>query len=295
MTHTTPWGEIPDDGIVRIGAHTYAYYGPRTVFSNSAIVVGDAATLVFDANDAWCGRHLRASVERYGAGRPLRYLVLSHTHSDHAHGAQFFAPPARVLAREWATQRLAYWAGQDLQPFVEETPQYAEEYRTLRIVVPDEIVEDVRRLDLGGVHVRLEPVAPAHTPADLLGVVEEDGLALCGDLLFSRCAAYIGSGSLAGSLAALDHLQRLGASVYLPGHGPACGPEAIQAMAAFLVDLREAVRVGRSEGLSDEPLVEDVKRRMSRWHDLPFFHEPWMMPDNVPAVVRELEGGSTQG
>lgn len=152
MPHTTPWGELPDDG----------------------------AVLVFDANDLWCGRHLRAAVDHYGTGRPLRYLILSHTHSDHAHGAQFFAPPARVLARAWAQQRLAYWAEQDLQPFVDETPQYAEEYRTLRIVIPDEAVEEVRRLDLGGVHVRLEPMASAHTEGDLVGVVEEDGVALCG-------------------------------------------------------------------------------------------------------------------
>lgn len=59
-------------------------------------------------------------------------------------------------------------------------------------------------------------------------------------------------------------------------------------MEAFLVDLREAVP-GKAQGLSDAALVEDVVRRMARWHGLPFFHEPWMMPDNVEAVARELE------
>ena len=59
MPHTTPWGEIPDDGVIQIGPHMYAYYGPRTAFSNSAIVVGDDATLVFDANDISCGSDLR--------------------------------------------------------------------------------------------------------------------------------------------------------------------------------------------------------------------------------------------
>jgi len=293
MPHMTPWGEIPDDAVVQLGARTYAYYGPRTVFSNSAFVVGETATLVFDANDVWCGRHLRAALDKYAAGRPLRFLVLSHTHSDHAHGAQFFAPPARVLAREWARQRLVYWSERDLQPFIDETPQYAEEYRHTRIVVPDESLEEVRRLDLGGVHVRLEPVPMAHTPGDLLAVVEEDGAALCGDLLFNRYAAYIGSGSLAGSLDALEHLRSLQVYIYLPGHGLACGPQAIDEMGAFLVDMREAVRAGRAQGLSDEALVAGVCQRMARWQDLPFFNESWMMPDNIPVVVRELEAVAT--
>lgn len=295
MPHATPWGEIPDDGIVRLGERTYAYYGPQDVFANSAIVVGEDATLVFDANDVRCGRHLRTAVDRHSAGRPLRYLVLSHAHDDHAHGAWLFAPPARVLSRAWTRERLAYWSGRDLQPFIDEKPHYAEEYRTCRIVIPDEAVEEVRTIDLGGAHVRLHPVALAHTPGDLFGVVEEDRITLCGDLLFNRYATYVGGGSLAGSLAALEVLKHLDVSLYLPGHGPACGPEAIEAEAAFLLDLREAVRAARSEGLTGVALVEAVKRRMDRWHDLPFFHEPWMMPDNVEAVVRELEGSNAQG
>lgn len=290
MPPTTPWGEIPDDGIVQIGPHTFVYYGPRWPYSNSAIVVGDEVTLVFDANDVSCGRDLRIAVARYAARRPLQYLVLSHPHSDHAHGAHFFSPPAEVLAHKFTHERLSYWASRDLQPFIEETPQYAEEYRNLRIVVPDEIVEEVRTINLGDLHVRLEPVPPAHTPGDLIAVVEEDGIALCGDLLFSKCAAYIGHGSLAGSLAALERLRRLGVSRYLPGHGPLCGLEGLDAMADFLADMREAVRAGKSAGLSDQDLVADVVRRMGRWQDLPFFNEPWMMPENVPIVARELEG-----
>lgn len=181
------------------------------------------------------------------------------------------------------------------EPFIDEKPHYAEEYRTCRIVIPDEAVEEVRTIDLGGAHVRLHPVALAHTPGDLFGVGEEDRITLCGDLPFNRYATFGGGGSLAGSLAALEVLKHLDVSVYLPGHGPACGPEAIEAEVDFLLDLREAVRAARSEGLTGVALVEEVKRRMDRWHDLPFFHEPWMMPDNVETVVRELEGGNAQG
>jgi len=291
VSRATPWGEIPDDATVQVGRHTHVYYGPRAAFSNSAIVVGEDGVLVFDANDVSCGREVRAAAERCGGGRPLRYLVLSHTHSDHAHGAHYFAPPARVLARAWAQQRLQYWSQRDLQPFIDETPQYAEEYRKIRIVIPDTTVEQVTHIPLGGVTVRLEPVdGVAHTPADLLGVVEEDGIALCGDVLFSRCATYLGNGSVQGELAALDHLRGLGMPLHVPGHGPVCGPGAIEEAVAFVAAMREAVRDGLAAGLSGDRLVDDVRRRrMARWRDLPFFNEPWMIPDNVEAVAKELQ------
>ncbi len=290
MPRSTSWG-IPDRDIVQVSPHTFAFYAPRYPFSNSAIVVGNEGVLVFDANDVSCGRELHAAVKQYGAARPLRYLILSHPHSDHVHGAHFFAPPAKALGRAFTQERLQYWVGRDLQPFIDEAPHYAEEYRNLRIVTLEETIEAVRTLDLGELHVRLEPVTTAHSPGDLFAVVEEDGIALCGDLLFSRCAAYIGNGSLAGSLAALVRLRELGVSQYLPGHGPIGGIGALDGMEEFLVDMQETVRAAKSVGVQDAAIVADVVRRMTpRWQHLPFFLEPWLMPDNVPIVVRELEG-----
>jgi glyoxylase-like metal-dependent hydrolase (beta-lactamase superfamily II) len=100
-----------------------------------------------------------------------------------------------------------------------------EAYRDLRIVVPDEIVEEERTIDLGGVTVRLVPEPVAHTAGDLWAVVKPDGIVLAGDLWCNDFERYVSDGSVAGEAAAIDHLRDAG-GVCLPGLGPPAPIEA---------------------------------------------------------------------
>jgi glyoxylase-like metal-dependent hydrolase (beta-lactamase superfamily II) len=228
-----PFGPYPPGGLRRLGPHVVAYHGHAYPAANSAIVRGAEATLVFDANTLRFARALRTAVDE-DDGPPLRDLVVSHAHGDHAHGAMHFSPPARTWASLSARDGLARLIGRDLTPFAEELaaeqrvlgvhdPTTRAEYREVRVVVPDRLVDAAgATIELGGgVRVRLHHVENAHTPGDLWAYVEPDEIALCGDLWFNDFEPYIASGSLAGSLAALTDLRRCGAGTWLPGHGPA--------------------------------------------------------------------------
>lgn len=89
-----PFGALPPDGLEPLGAHTTAYYATGYPYSNSAILSGKDAVLVFDANIFHYAAELKAALDRVRAGRPV-YLVLSHSHADHADGTMFFSPPRR--------------------------------------------------------------------------------------------------------------------------------------------------------------------------------------------------------
>jgi glyoxylase-like metal-dependent hydrolase (beta-lactamase superfamily II) len=114
-----PFGPYPPGGLCWLGPHVVAYHGDAYPFANSAIVRGSEATLIFDANLLRFARTLRAAVDQ-GEGPPLQELVLSHPHNDHTHGAMHFSPPARTWASQYTRDRLAYWAGRDLTPFIEQ-------------------------------------------------------------------------------------------------------------------------------------------------------------------------------
>ena len=241
-----PFGAYPEGGLERLGPHVTAYYGEVLPLANSAIVRGSEATLVFDANVGAAAATLRSEVDR--AGPPLRYLVLSHVHTDHTLGAMMFSPPARVLACSYTRDRLARWAA---DPSTLPVGNLDDE---LRIVVPEETVDAERSIDLGDVTVRVraEPTA-AHTKADLWATVEPDGVVLCGDLWFKNCEPYLGSGSLVGALPAIGHLREAGGAVYLPGHGPSgqLDPRAghdpvVRFIRWVLRETRRGVRRGRS-------------------------------------------------
>ncbi|HEX9123007.1 MAG TPA: MBL fold metallo-hydrolase, partial [Actinomycetota bacterium] len=222
-TSAWPFGAYPPRGLDPLGPNVTAYHAGGFPASNSAIVRGRDATLVFDANCFRFADELRAAVDK--AGPPVRDLVLSHAHDDHTMGAERFAPPARVLARASACARLQRNVVEGSAPGVQYERGYpgaAEEGRRVRIVVPEREIERPETVELGGgVRVHLRPEEPAHTDGDLWAFVEPDDVILCGDLWYVDCEPYVGSGSVRGLLRAIGRIREAGARVHLPGHGPA--------------------------------------------------------------------------
>jgi glyoxylase-like metal-dependent hydrolase (beta-lactamase superfamily II) len=270
-----PFGVYPPGGLAELGPHVTAYYGLRHPVSNSAVVRGAEATIVFDANNLADARTLRSTVDRLG-GPPLSDLVLSHAHNDHAHGAMHFVPPARMWARPWARERLAHWAGRDLTPFAQEQaefdPEGAREYTEVRIVVPEVIVDDRRMIDLGGgvrVHLRPEPIA--HTPGDLWAYVEPDDVALCGDLWFNDYEPYLAHGSLRGAIDVVARLRGAGARTYLPGHGLAAviAPAGEDMVERYCSWVMEQVDEAMGRGLTGRELQVEIRRRYDEQKERP--------------------------
>ena len=219
---TWPFGAYPTGGLLALGPHVTAYHAESFPLSNSAIVRGADATLVFDANCFGSARALRAAVDV--TGPPVRDLVLSHAHDDHWMGAELFAPPATVHARLQVRERLRRTVSEGRVPGA----QYRRgsdalgEDREVRVVLPDVVVEADSSIELGGgVVVHLRSVGLAHTDGDLWALVEPDDVVLCGDLWFVDCEPLVGSGSVRGLLDAIGAIRQADAGLHLPGHGPA--------------------------------------------------------------------------
>ena len=289
--HEWPFGEYPAGGLRPLGTHVTAFHGDSWPYPNSAIVRGRDAVLVFDANLPWLAPRVRAAADA-GKGPPLTHLVLSHDHGDHAHGASWLAPPARAWSRSFARDRLAAYSDEDREGEVDfysgVFPGAAEAYRDLRIVVPEETVEAERVIDLGGVTVRLVPEPVAHTAGDLWAVVEPDGIVLAGDLWCNGIEGYLGDGSVAGEVAAIDHLRDAG-GVCLPGHGPPGSittDDPLQRYARFII---ERTTEGMDAGLEGEDLQRDVRAAFDAQADEPggvTFHvrNPDFMGEAVASV-----------
>ncbi|HYY45920.1 MAG TPA: MBL fold metallo-hydrolase [Candidatus Angelobacter sp.] len=258
-----PFGVLPPGGLERLGPHTIAYYATGYPYSNSAIVLGKDGVLVFDANIFHYARELKTALTAEWPGGAAQ-LVISHSHADHADGAMYFSPPAQTLASKFAQGRLAWWRAQDQtarnSEYVDQYPNAAAWYRDFRMVVPERAVARRELIDLGGgVRVQLVPEAVAHTPGDLWAVVEPDGVGLCGDLWFNDCEPYLGSGSIEGSLDALDRLRAAGARTYLPGHGRAGMLQRNDPMVRYCLWVLEHVAAGMSRGLAGEQLRQAIR------------------------------------
>lgn len=188
--------------------------------SNAGFVVTDEGVVVFDAlGTPALGAALLARI-RAVTDRPVRRVVVSHYHADHFYGLQAFKEAG---AEVWAHARVRdYLAGEAPRLRLEERRESLAPWVTdeARIVTPDRYVEGDASFRFGGLTFRLYAAGPAHTPEDLMMLVEEEGVLFAGDLIFAGRVPFVGDADTRGWLAALDALAAREPSIVVTGHGP---------------------------------------------------------------------------
>ncbi|HEX4804323.1 MAG TPA: MBL fold metallo-hydrolase [Conexibacter sp.] len=139
-------------------------------------------------------------------------------------------------------------------------------------------------LDVGGRTVRVLDLGPAHSPADAVVHVPDARLVFAADLLFAGVTPIMWHGPVETWLAALDALLALDAEVYLPGHGPPCGRDEIERLAAYWRWLRDGVAEQHAAGRRGTDAARALLRSPG--------HRPfadWLAPERILVNVATIE------
>ncbi|WP_175410142.1 MBL fold metallo-hydrolase [Streptomyces sp. TRM64462] len=270
-----------DPYTVQLASGVYAYVQPDGGWClNNAGFVGDATETVLIDTTATERRALalRDALLAEGAAPP-RTVVNTHHHGDHTYGNSVFLPDAVVVGHE-ACRREVLAAGRQLHLIWPQT-----DFGDIRVTAPSVTYSDRMTLHAGGTEVRLIHPGVAHTAGDTIVHLPERGVVFTGDLIFHGGTPFLATGSLRGSLRALDVLRSLDAEVVVPGHGPVADPSVYDATERYLRFVAEVAEAGHAKGLT--PL------EVARGADLGEFgelRESERLVANVHRAYAELEG-----
>lgn len=212
--------------------------------SNCGAVIGGDAVLLVDPFIAPACARLAERALRERTPLPVRAIVLTHHHTDHALGAAYFlASGAEVVAHEACRARMAaehagLIASRRRQPEIAALFQDAEAYEPSR-TFGEEIV-----FDLGGTEVRILHPGHNHTPGDAVVNLPAESVVFCGDLVSNGYHVNYEDAEMGNLDAGLEFLRSLGARTYVPGHGAPGGPEILDTQTRYHETVREAVRRG---------------------------------------------------
>lgn len=193
--------------------------------SNAGFVVTSAGVVVFDALATPALAESMILAIGKLTSQPIRRVIVSHYHADHVYGLQVFkAAGADIWARKEGQQYLASDLARDrlaqrrrdLSPWVDDHTHLvaADHWLTFNADAPVRFV-------LGDTSFELFSGGDSHTAGDLMMSVPDQGVLFAGDLFFTGRLPFVVDGNTREWLGALHRMERSGARIVVPGHGPA--------------------------------------------------------------------------
>ena len=219
-------------------------------------LLGDGVVAVDAGGDAANGTAILKAIAESTGGKPVRTLVLTHAHADHAGGARAFAAAgARILCQENI-------AGQVLA-LVTQAPASGNDPMAGKTGIRPTVESVSERLILlDGLHTaQIFFLGAAHTKGDLVVYLPLDKVLYAGDLVSNGRIPYLGSSDVDPSSweRALATLDRVPVDKLVPGHGEIGPPGGVNDSLGYLVAVNRLVKKFLDAGYRDDMLDAQIR------------------------------------
>ena len=257
--------------------------------SNSAFVVtGDGVLLVDTGSSAAIGNALKQTIASVTA-QPVHWIVNTHAHGDHWLGNVAFEETVEQI---YATQTVIEDIGARGSNWVENFKRMTDGATgDSAIVPPDQPVNQMRKLNLGGTPVQLFPSGDSHSPGDLIVWLPEQRVLIPGDVVYFDRMPSTNNSNLQQWLKLLPELEQLQPDVVIPGHGGVTDARGITRLHELLKAMWQAVEEGYHAGLAAYETVPLVREKLDGFAD----EYPGMddkLSRDVPRVYLQVEAAT---
>ena len=188
------------------------------------------------------------------SGAPVKFVIITHGHADHAGGNEAFAHKGAVIIGH---ESLREHGGQDPAVPAGNTEASAISPAARPVLT----TTDAFALHLNGDRLDAVHVADAHTASDIVVRWNDADVMALGDIYWSGQYPYVdveSGGSLAGMVAAVEGaLARTNArTVVIPGHGPVSNRAELATYRDMLVAVGRKVRQAVEQGMGIEAILD---------------------------------------
>jgi cyclase len=275
---------------VKPGVYHAIGTGALAVVGNSSIIVNDNDVIVVDDHASPAAASVLLDELKDITNKPVRTVINTHFHYDHAHGNQVFGKDVEIIGHEFTREMLLggksaqmplyrdYLAGiprqiEDLKRRITAEPdatkkatlqtqlQVAENnlasQAELKPTPPNVTLQTRMTLHRGDREIQIRFLGRAHTAGDVVVYLPREKIVITGDMLTAALSNM--SDAFVNELpATLDELKKLDFDTVLPGHGEAFTDKAkIDYFQAYLRDVWTEVSRLKQQGVT----AEDAAKR----------------------------------
>ena len=233
--------------------------------SNNIWIVFEDYVLVYDANFPKEAGDVIAAI-RKTTDKPIRYVLDSHHHGDHAYGNAIFAKAGATVIAQTNCARLLRIDGPkefaDAGKGKEGRKDVADSY----LKVPDLIFDEKLVFEDKKQRVELLFFGHAHTSGDAFLYLPKHKILCTGDACTNGPFNYMGHSDSASWIRVIEKAQQLDVKIVCPGHGPLAAKDVLAKQRRYFVELRAQVK----KGIDANKDFEDILKSL----DMPW-HKEW--------------------
>jgi glyoxylase-like metal-dependent hydrolase (beta-lactamase superfamily II) len=286
--------------------------GNLTVIGNSTVIVNDDDVIVVDDHASPAAAWVLLEEIKTITNKPVRTVINTHFHYDHAHGNQIFSKDVMIIGHEFTREMLVggksiemplyhdYVTGLPrqidtlkqrvaaetdatrkaaLETQLQAAQSNAASQAELKPTPPNVTLKTQMTLYRGSREIQIRFLGRAHTAGDVVVYLPKERIVITGDMLTSALSnmsdAFVNEWP-----ATLDELKKVDFVTVLPGHGEAFTDRAkIDYFQAYLRDVWTEVTRLKQQGVS----AEDAAKRadLTRHKD----HFPTITAPGVPLLA----------
>ena len=254
------WTEIGD----RVFVRRYPFYD-----QNIVAIRGDDGFLVVDTRVSHRqADEILADLRELGP-EPVRAVVNTHGHNDHAFGNHRFRP-APIWGHARCARMVRETGSAQIAAVSAAIPSLAEELAEVVLDPPDRTFEGDSAtvdFDAGGRTIELRHLGRGHTDNDVVVLIADADVLLAGDLVENGAPPYFGDGYPLDWPATLERMVELVTGAVVPGHGDVGDKAfAVRTMVEIrqVAELAEMVHVGQldlGDAIVRTPYPADAARQ----------------------------------
>ena len=299
--------------------------GNLTIGCNGSVIINESDVLLVDSHMTPAASWALLKELKHITEKPVRYVVNTHFHFDHAHGNQTFGDDVEIIGHKFTREQLVSGASmegrawdlfvgrlpdrlketeRELRTAIDATDANAEVELRKRVAVlknyqdatnaviptpPTMTMTKRMTLIRGGREIQLLFLGRGHTGGDVVVYLPQERVVATGDLLTAGLG-YLGNAYLEEWADTLEEVKKLDFDVILPGHGAAFEDiEKIDHFQAYLRDLRTKIVAKHVAGVSEEEAIRTIDMTNHTEH-YPQIEGPGVAPHAVQRVYALLNG-----
>ena len=203
--------------------------------ANAGIIIGKNGIVVVDTliSSKAAKRFIRDI--RAISRKPIKYVINTHYHLDHAFGNCEFTKLGAVIVAQENDKKAMESSGEETLKNISWFKLTEDDMKGTKLAYPTLSYGDKMEIDLGDQKVELIHARYSHTEGDTLVYLPGKKIIFAGDVLFTNYHPFIGEGNIDEWAKELEEIKSMDVEKIIPGHGPLSTKKDLDDMKAYII------------------------------------------------------------